>query len=304
MFIDNGYLMQISSTARVCSDAARSIACPSTYSRSKRSSMTIVNGILMSTGKKNTLHDRAASPPALSAPECSQRNTSRGKKDIKTYNNRQMFIFNGYLTLTKYDSIVRFTAGRMGMQQTFFARKAIACNCSPVFKAAFNEGFLEGQTQHYYIDDTDPQVFQILVQWMYYRGATSKVSGTSNEKLFILSQLWVLAGKYMIPRLQNHAIDSIRAIQYKSKPLIQLEAMHWVYENAGPGSPLRAYIVAITARHRGMEYVRDDGSSFPTELLVELATYLMKYSRSVAELKLILKDVRAKDFHVPEENGT
>ena len=41
------------------------------------------------------------------------------------------------------------------------------CRYSSVLKAAFRSCFLEGQTQTYRLEDTDPKTFQLLVQWFH-----------------------------------------------------------------------------------------------------------------------------------------
>ena len=46
----------------------------------------------------------------------------------------------------------------------FIIHKEFACYVSPVFDAAFNSNFVEGQTQTYKLDDTTPRAFQPLTQ--------------------------------------------------------------------------------------------------------------------------------------------
>ncbi|TVY50181.1 hypothetical protein LCER1_G009005, partial [Lachnellula cervina] len=63
--------------------------------------------------------------------------------------------------------VVTILAGSGEKEEKFIVHKAFACHYSPVFKAAFDSGFIEGQTQTYKLDDIEPKVVQVLVQWVY-----------------------------------------------------------------------------------------------------------------------------------------
>lgn len=49
----------------------------------------------------------------------------------------------------------------------FMVHKEFACYYSPVFDAAFNSNFIEGQSQIYILDDTTEGAFRLLIQWIY-----------------------------------------------------------------------------------------------------------------------------------------
>jgi hypothetical protein len=49
----------------------------------------------------------------------------------------------------------------------FTIHRDFICYYSPFFSAAFNGSFEEGQTQKMKLDDVDPQLFAILVNWVY-----------------------------------------------------------------------------------------------------------------------------------------
>lgn len=63
--------------------------------------------------------------------------------------------------------MVKFIVGEGDRAEEFVVHKAFACYHSPVFDAAFNSPFLEGQTQTYRLEDVLPQLFKYVVQWMY-----------------------------------------------------------------------------------------------------------------------------------------
>jgi hypothetical protein len=84
--------------------------------------------------------------------------------------------------------------------------KDFACHHSSVFHAAFTtNNFLEGQTQTYVLQNTTEPVVRLLVHWMYTEqldiSESESAKPNSSEDLSLV-QLWILADKLLIPRLQ------------------------------------------------------------------------------------------------------
>jgi hypothetical protein len=50
-------------------------------------------------------------------------------------------------------------------KELFTIHKSFATHYSPVFKAAFNQYFIEGQTKTYTLDQTNPETFEMFLQW-------------------------------------------------------------------------------------------------------------------------------------------
>ncbi|KAE9381305.1 hypothetical protein N431DRAFT_457906 [Stipitochalara longipes BDJ] len=67
----------------------------------------------------------------------------------------------------------------------FIVHKEVACLHCPVFEAAFNSNFIEGQTQTYKIDDTTVEAFQYLVQWFYGQKFKSLVVSQTDIKIYL-----------------------------------------------------------------------------------------------------------------------
>jgi hypothetical protein len=61
----------------------------------------------------------------------------------------------------------KVTTPIQGLEQTFLVHKEIICYYSPFFDATFNGKFQEGKTQCMALDDTDPDLFAALVEWLY-----------------------------------------------------------------------------------------------------------------------------------------
>jgi hypothetical protein len=150
-------------------------------------------------------------------------------------------------------------------------------------KAAFIGNFEEGQTQTYRFDDVLPQLFRLFVQWLYSR--TFKVDAIQDldehddddevryyqaheYRQIELVQLWVLAERLIIPRLQNQVMGELL------KSLNYVYATSWfccAYAGTPKGSPLRQLAVD-TCLYDVKSY--EFGSlthHFPRELLLELA---------------------------------
>ncbi|TVY28164.1 hypothetical protein LHYA1_G002768 [Lachnellula hyalina] len=99
-------------------------------------------------------------------------------------------------------SFVTFIVGKEA--QKFTVHKNLAEHYSPFFTKAFNGGFIEGQTQERVLEDVEPVTFGLVTNWLY----TQKIIHPEDKKVQLveIANLWVLAGRFLIPQLQNEAI--------------------------------------------------------------------------------------------------
>ncbi|CZR51147.1 uncharacterized protein PAC_01022 [Phialocephala subalpina] len=130
--------------------------------------------------------------------------------------------------------------------EPFIVHRDFATCYSPVLKAAFESGFIEGQKQEYRFDeDFDEDVIRILSQWFY----TQKIDlgnirepdlgppiSTIDLRIDCLIKLWVLADRLLIPKLQNVAIESLKVISNEASVLP-------ADLNTAKGSPLRIWFI-------------------------------------------------------------
>lgn len=97
--------------------------------------------------------------------------------------------------------------------QIFSVHKGYICLASPVFAAAFNGKFLEGESQSMRLDDVDPAVFGLLVHWTYYQKFDMPIAegqeGKSTADYEKLAELWILGQRMIMPALQNYVVDII-----------------------------------------------------------------------------------------------
>jgi hypothetical protein len=80
------------------------------------------------------------------------------------------------------------TTSTQGLEQTFLVHKEIIRYYSLFFDAAFNGKFQEGKTQSMILDDTDPQLFAVLVEW-FYNTSTLLINFFSKFSLAFMAQL-------------------------------------------------------------------------------------------------------------------
>lgn len=140
----------------------------------------------------------------------------------------------------------------------------------------------------YKLDDMEPEVVGLLVNWIYTqmidlklpKGNTALKEGDHPElskKILLLTKLWVLSNRLVIPRLQNliiHIIDQLSVRGCSTRTM--LEAMRFASENSpreGIGSKIRGYFVyqVVMAETKHQEDVYEGLSK---EMLVEVVQAL------------------------------
>ncbi|KAE9376554.1 hypothetical protein N431DRAFT_288501, partial [Stipitochalara longipes BDJ] len=96
----------------------------------------------------------------------------------------------------------------------FTLHKDILCKDSPFFDRAFNGNFKEGETQTMILEDIEPSIFGLFLCWLYsgdiaQRKVGEKEEETLNQTPVQLAKLWILAERFMMPKLQNSVINEI-----------------------------------------------------------------------------------------------
>ncbi|TVY49272.1 hypothetical protein LCER1_G008549, partial [Lachnellula cervina] len=178
------------------------------------------------------------------------------------------------------DTLVTFLIGPENEDvkpKTFIVHKEIVCYHSPVLNAAFNSGFVEGQTQTYKLDDVSEGVFKLLVQWLYSQKLT--VQDLDQKKDFTaiywqdrnLAALYVLADRLAMPSLQNLVLEKIEHLSDKSST-IPTHSFYYVYNNTSKDSPLRKFFVAMSGKYANEAFYDpvDDVQYYPHQFLLDL----------------------------------
>lgn len=166
--------------------------------------------------------------------------------------------------------------------------KDFACHYSPVLKAALNSDFIEGQTQTYTLKEPKETTGRLFVHWLYFQQLLDRDDwepmGDEDEDLNLtLIQLYMLADKLLIPRLQN-AIIKVMHQHARENKLVLVETLGYVYEETEKGSLLRRFILDLCACYMPPESYSECPDLVPKEMLLELAAaYGTKFEIEEAE---------------------
>lgn len=114
----------------------------------------------------------------------------------------------------------------------------------------------------------------------------------------MLAELWVLADKFDIPKLQNKCIENMLEIVAYCGGLIPLEPMKYIYENTSPESQLRK--LGVSQCH----YISPDcwvsnRKFLPYELLLDYIIFATKVGTGEARAPRRVLELKASDFFVP-----
>lgn len=127
----------------------------------------------------------------------------------------------------------------------------LLCNKVPYFAAAFGGNFIEGNKKEIRLADDNPDIFALLVKWLFgwelpypERGLDAETS----ESLFEWFQLYVLADKLGVGDLCSEVIDPINECSKLINQLPSPDLVVFTYENTVDASPLRKTLVKITLR--------------------------------------------------------
>jgi hypothetical protein len=191
--------------------------------------------------------------------------------------------------------MVTILAGEGDNPAKFVVHKDFVCHYPPVFRAAFNSTFIEGQTQTYHLKDSREKVVGLLVEWVY----TKDISASNNSDGYNdLVELWILADKLCIPDLQNNVIDKLTNMSYEPLDIHSLASeTSKIYLGTSSGSQLRRFAVAQYARHRKAHGISTAATYFSRPFLADYVDYLHD---KLKPYKQITWKVHAPNYYVGE----
>ncbi len=177
----------------------------------------------------------------------------------------------------------------------YIIHKDFICYYSPFFKAAFNGNFKEGQTQEMRIS-ADVVAFGVVVNWLY----SQKVMAFGCDELTLstLTQAWILADRFLIPKLQNQImlqIYEICAWIETSKDCTNFETFAKIAWTYGDGNNRLFEVGAWTLFWADKGFVGRLSDEFPPAMF-------RKALEMTKDEKVI--PIPAKHFYVNESNVT
>ncbi|KAE9381306.1 hypothetical protein N431DRAFT_321692, partial [Stipitochalara longipes BDJ] len=197
-------------------------------------------------------------------------------------------------------------------KKPFIIHKEVACLHSPVFKTAFESTFVEGQTQSYVLEDTEPEIFQLLVQWLYSKtfqfslsdadivslsASTRHWASTSDEKIMAAK---AIAGYLQIPRLQNLVIDRLEDLRVHCN-LIAFGTLNYLYETFPPEALIRKLVFEHCALFLSSKVYQTAPDFFPKQMLVDqIVTEKQSKEQPLQLDPFTNREEFKRRFHVPE----
>lgn len=124
--------------------------------------------------------------------------------------------------------------------------------------------------------------------------ADNTILADAGAKSQRLAELWVLADKLILPRLQNLVLVTIRKISNRTDT-IPTGIIPYVYEHTGKGSLLRRFIVDLCCLELSAAYLTTQGS-FTKDFLLDLA-FAMATERDIIGASI---DFSVTDYLVEE----
>ncbi|KAK5164538.1 uncharacterized protein LTR77_009744 [Saxophila tyrrhenica] len=140
-----------------------------------------------------------------------------------------------------------------------YVQKAVLCRVSEWFVKALTGNFAEGHTKTLHLLDCDKDTFALFLYWVCHKGLpldmdvedehyTVETLPDGQERQWTesasqrrLINLWCFGDKYLIPHLQNQAMESlIMTFQYRAAAV---DAVQLAWENTTETSKLREVIV-------------------------------------------------------------
>ena len=167
-------------------------------------------------------------------------------------------------------------------KQAFSIHKDLLCFYSDYFRGAFDSGFKEAVEGKLSLPTEDPAVFDIFNGFIYTRQLRDATDVQGPDLSFTtLVALWIFGDKYIVPALQNKAIDAFKERSDKLKCIPWHSHLRTIYDNTLHGSPLRRIMTDMMAYETTVSSKSRDKimEVYPLEALVDLAFTLSDKSK-------------------------
>lgn len=142
---------------------------------------------------------------------------------------------------------------------------------SDYFRGAFNGSFKEAIEGQVSLPEEREDMFDIFTQFLYSR----VLADDRDEKISFdtLVDIWLFGDKYLVPSLQNSAMDSLGK-RVEAEHLIPTSQIENFWEKTLPSSPLRKYILERTAYKMNASCFQMYENKWTREALVDLVKTL------------------------------
>lgn len=237
-------------------------------------------------------------PPPAELPTSFFRSDNFQALIVKILHNMDHIHKKSRLNRELFDAVVQV---KVGPEKTFIIHKGLLCNSAAYFKAAFEGGFKESQSQVLELPEDDPVMFSHFELWLYSGNILESHETVKDISWKVLTDLYFFGEAREIPSLQNEAIDICicKNIASRVTPTLQIKR---VYENTPENSPLRRLFVdwmTYQSDPTDSEWFGDDREDrYPKQFLFDLVVSLYRKGVGATSKITDFKAVRS-EYHVP-----
>jgi hypothetical protein len=157
-----------------------------------------------------------------------------------------------------------------------FAHLKLLSDCSTVFKTFFEKGLLSMD----FLDHEDPDIFTEFLRWAY-RG---KIFEETTPTWMQLCQLWLLAEKLEVPKLQSLVMDHCQCRSETddydntdTSALMAESTVMFVYSKTAVGNPFRRIAVDSWRTVAGKTFFESVREKLPREFAKDLCLRFFEY---------------------------
>ena len=146
------------------------------------------------------------------------------------------------------------------------------------------------------LTDVEIQPFGLLIHWMYQQ----EIEGGKDGDIVQLAKLWLLGERFLIPKLQNEAMDLLYELTEPISPVQMMQLIALVYETK-VDFPLRRLVLQRFTR-LPPNNLQQWFEFFPEGMLADVA---MAFANHVDGLPAIHKIPKGpvEKYHVEEERA-
>jgi hypothetical protein len=180
---------------------------------------------------------------------------------------------------------VSITVGSEDRKKTFYVHKDHLVSKSAYFGTSLKSEFIEGRTQQVLLDQDDPDVFDVFVQWIYQgdydvQKAISKDEGGTEEAWSKLHmRAYSLGNRLVAPDFKKKIIEKLATIFEKYDDIamaLVIEMADIIYNGTSneDGVEMRSLLAMYCGSrvgHLGFRHYEDPRRYFSAEELYELA---------------------------------
>ncbi|KAF4632021.1 hypothetical protein G7Y89_g6112 [Cudoniella acicularis] len=121
------------------------------------------------------------------------------------------------------------------------------------------------------LEGTSIASFRLMTQWLY-SDKISLRSDNGEKNTIHLVELWILAGKFLVPRLQNYIMRILYDI-LNATPSIALQCLDFIYSSTEKGSMIRKLVIWSLVDALSSEELEKNAVKFPRGYLLEFVLH-------------------------------